>query len=732
MSTILHVKVATTEYLNLGVAVPGASIDGVSLLTGDLVLVKAQGMGYHIDNGIYEFQSDQTLDRASIMAAAATIDTGQLVVVLRGDLFGNTGWMLTSANATTTIGTNALAFERFTVSANILDVDIPSSIILRAEKGTPLSIGELDNNFKFLTNGLVNKLNISDFNTTSICAAINSVEYSVSGIDAATLATFTLDANSTANTVVRRDANSKITSAAFIGALEGNATSATTATTATLAGNVTGVVAVANGGTGSSTAKNARIALGVVGVGGVDDNAPMTGKLNLMPGTNSVGSINLGVGVEPLNVNNRVNGDLWASTNLKYMLGNSHYTIATLESPTFTGVPSAPNPGYSSNTTLLATTKFVQDHHAVIDASIATRAPIVSPSFTGTPLSPTPDVNDNSTKIATTAYTRGYVAATVPLMPSITGKVSKSGDTMTGALTLSEHPTSGSPALQAATKGYIDTRLSTTTYGSFMLSTEYPNGEVLPPSGYTMANLKGFLPAFGSTVQVPPRTNLILMIDNSGSATSGSMTFGSPPITYTNTLQAEIVAAKHLVNYYASIGTTAVCIYYTNNLLGTMYKWTNAADAIVLLTSLSTTGFLSGTVPVAFSNKTQVANNNVVYFLTDAEHSHTSFTAIGGSESIWKSFLNANSITSFAVAIGNTGTESNINIIAWDGKTSSELYGIKATTLTGIPTTPSTSTYYNGGNITYSLQPTKVVVSFAGILGTVATVAVNWLAIWSQ
>lgn len=732
MSTILHVKVATTEYLNLGAAVPGASIDGISLLTGDLVLVKAQGMGYHIDHGIYEFQSDQTLDRVATMDTVGpdTVDTGQLIVVNKGDLFANTGWMLVADTPIVTIGENPFRFERFTVSANILDVDIPSSIILRAEKGTPLSISELDNNFKFLTNGLVNKLNISDFNTTSICAAINSVEYSVSGIDAATLATCTLDATSTANTVVKRDANSKITSAAFIGALEGNATSATTATTATLAGNVTGVVGVVNGGTGSATAKNARIALGVVGVGGVDDNAPMTGKLNLMAATNSVGSLNLGVGVEPLNINNRVNGDLWASTNLRYMLGNTQYTIATLESPTFTGVASAPNPGYSSNTTALATTKFVQDHHVVIDASIATRAPIASPSFTGVPLSPTPDVNDNSTKIATTAYTRNYVAATVPLMPSITGKVAKSGDTMTGVLTLSAHPTSGSPSLQAATKGYIDTRLSTTTYGSFMLSTEYPNGEVLPPSGYTMANLKGFLPAFGSTIQAPARTNLILMIDNSGSAMGGSMIFDG--VSYSNTFQAEIVAAKHLVNYYAGTGTTAVCIYYTNNLLGSSYKWTNAADAIVLLTSLSTAGFSSGTVPTAFSNKTQVANNNVVYFLTDAEHSHTSYTCIGGSEATWKSFLNANSITSYAVAIGTTGTVNNINIVAWDGKTASELNGIVATTPPGLPTTPSTSTYYNGGNITYSLQPTKVVVSFAGILGTIATIAVNWLAIWSQ
>jgi hypothetical protein len=38
-----------------------------------------------------------------------------------------------------------------------------------------------------------------------------------------------------------------------------------------------------------------------------------------------------------------------------------------------------------------------------------------------------------------------------------TGKVEIAGDTMTGPLILSEHPTAASPALQAATKQYVGT-----------------------------------------------------------------------------------------------------------------------------------------------------------------------------------------------------------------------------------------------------------------------------------
>lgn len=729
MSSILHVKVATTEYLLLTDPIPGAVIDGVSLSIGDRVLVKTQGPALHIEHGIYQVHTDYSLVRVAEMDTGDVIDAGQLVVVQKGTLFENTGWILVTTNATATIGTHTLRFERFTVQSNIFNDDMPSSIVLRAEKGTVLTIDELDNNFRFLVNGIVNKVNVSDYTSATICGKINEVDYNISSINAKTLRGYAPDANGTASTLALRNADNKIASAAFIGALEGNAATATFANTSTLAGNVTGIVAIANGGTGSSTATNARIALGVVGIGGVDSGA-MTGKLNLMATTGSTAPLNIGVGPDATTVNHRSNGDLWAASDLRYKLNDALFTIAKLESPAFTGLPTAPNPGYSSNTTVLATTKFVQDHHVVIDAALALKAPIASPSLTGTPLSTTPTIDDNSTRIATTNYTRSYVAAVVPTLPSVTGKVSKAGDTMTGPLILSAHPTSESPALQAVTKGHLDTKTPITTYGTVMLSDDLPNGEVFPPNGYIMSNLKGFLPAFGSTVQTPVRNNLILIIDNSGSATSGSCSFNGT--TYATSLLAEIAAAKYLVNYYAAIGTTAVCIYYSNNTAGQLYKWTNAADAIVLLTSGSSSGFSSGSIATAFGLRPQIANNNMCYFLSDAEHSILPGFANGGTEAVWKGFLNANSITSFAVAIGNTGNPANINTIAWDGKTSTELSGIQVATLDSIPKTLSTSIYYNAGNIAYSLQSDRIVISYAGTFNEITTVSVNWLAIWAQ
>jgi hypothetical protein len=112
---------------------------------------------------------------------------------------------------------------------------------------------------------------------------------------------------------------------------------------------------------------------------------------------------------------------------------------APLNSPVFTGTPTAPTPPALDSTAKLATTAFVQaaviggitggnippagtlmplvdatpgavgvsvyytreDHVHPTDTS---RAPLASPAFTGTPTAPTPIAGDNSTKVATTAF----------------------------------------------------------------------------------------------------------------------------------------------------------------------------------------------------------------------------------------------------------------------------------------------------------------------------------------
>jgi hypothetical protein len=111
------------------------------------------------------------------------------------------------------------------------------------------------------------------------------------------------------------------------------------------------------------------------------------------------------------------------------------------------------------------------------------KAPLASPALTGTPTAPTATAGTNNTQVATTAYADAAVAAIVDGAPallntlnelaaaisddeafsatittSIGTKVAKSGDTMTGALTLSGAPSAN---LHATTKEYVDAGIAT-------------------------------------------------------------------------------------------------------------------------------------------------------------------------------------------------------------------------------------------------------------------------------
>lgn len=76
--------------------------------------------------------------------------------------------------------------------------------------------------------------------------------------------------------------------------------------------------------------------------------------------------------------------------------------IATLSSPTFTGIPAAPTAAADTNTTQIATTAYVIGQGY---------AKLASPTLTGTPAAPTASPGTNTTQIATTAYVTTAVAA---------------------------------------------------------------------------------------------------------------------------------------------------------------------------------------------------------------------------------------------------------------------------------------------------------------------------------
>ena len=115
-------------------------------------------------------------------------------------------------------------------------------------------------------------------------------------------------------------------------------------------------------------------------------------------------------------------------------------------------------------------------------ANVALKAPLASPALTGVPTAPTADTTTNTTQIATTQFVQTKVNELIDAAPgalntlnelaaaiaddenyaatlatSVGTKVSKAGDTMTGALALSGAPTEPS---HATTKTYVDGQIT--------------------------------------------------------------------------------------------------------------------------------------------------------------------------------------------------------------------------------------------------------------------------------
>lgn len=412
------VRLGTSSNIDLSVAlvVGNDKIDGVIVTQGMRILLKAQTD--RAQNGIYVVQNTGYLTRATDFANAASIPCGTAVFIQEGILLENTGWVVNlydeSSSTSLIVGTDRIFFERFTVNLNLDAADISSAIVLRSVKGYPLTIAELDNNFKWLSTTLNQKLNISDFSPATITAKINSLTAETASLDAWELRGLspTQDVREYATLPVR-DENGNIYATKFHGSLIGNAATATLASYATLASNVDGIVVVANGGTGAANASGARFNLRAIGI---DGDESMVGKLKLASSTNALVSLKITPGTnEPSDVAPTIleNGDVWASTQyLRYYLNGKKQSIAHIDSPEFTGTPRAPTKAKETNTTAIATTQYVQYHVTDINSALSLKAPLASPSLTGTPTAPTvSDVTDNSTKIATTGFIQNRLAA---------------------------------------------------------------------------------------------------------------------------------------------------------------------------------------------------------------------------------------------------------------------------------------------------------------------------------
>jgi endosialidase-like protein len=155
---------------------------------------------------------------------------------------------------------------------------------------------------------------------------------------------------------------------------------------------------------------------------------------------------------------------------------------AALASPSFTGVPAGPTAAPGTSTTQLATTAFVMAAVGVTafngrtgsvslianDISAAGGATVASPAFTGVPTAPTAAGGTNTTQLATTAFVQAAIGAGIGVSSfnGRAGAITLTGADLSGAggALLASPALTGSPTAPTAAPGDSDTSIATTAF----------------------------------------------------------------------------------------------------------------------------------------------------------------------------------------------------------------------------------------------------------------------------
>lgn len=460
----VRVRAATTANITISTALNNAdTLDGVTLATGDLVLVKNQTSAQ--DNGVYVV--------GVTPVRTPEYDTynehpGSLIAVEEGTTNADTLWFCTS-NEGGTLNTTAIAFTQFSASGAALTANNLSDLASASTARTNLGVAAA-------TGGTMTTATLAGVTTQPGAIVVTPAAMGANAIDITSM-----DNTKTVTTAVTYtfSAAPSVDGQAF-----GLTLNVTTAAIVTFPS----VVSMLTQGSARTafyfpvgvwkvffSFKSATSATYLLGEPGAVNNYAASTD----PTTSSDGTL----GYAP--------GSVWINTTL-------HKVFFCETSGTGAAVWKL-----AGATGDLVSTNNLSD---VASASTARTnlgaAALASPTFTGTPAAPTASANTNSTQIATTAYADAKVqnalTASTTLAPSVTAvntglalKAPVDAPTFTTSVTL---PGDAASALQAVTLQQLQaavlgvgkrSRVRVATTANVTISTAFVTGQVI--DGVTLA-----------------------------------------------------------------------------------------------------------------------------------------------------------------------------------------------------------------------------------------------------
>lgn len=152
-----------------------ATIDGVTLVNGDRILVKNEATLAH--NGIYVRTSGTVLTRADDFNTAAEIAGGDFVFVTGGTLYNSTGWV--QIDEVNTVGTDPIEWDQFSGAGTYLagaGLDLNGSVFsIGTEEVVATMIANNAVETAKINNNAVTTAKIADLNVTEGKLANNAV-----------------------------------------------------------------------------------------------------------------------------------------------------------------------------------------------------------------------------------------------------------------------------------------------------------------------------------------------------------------------------------------------------------------------------------------------------------------------------------------------------------------------------------------------------------------------------